>query len=62
MYRRILTAVDGWLNAHAAARYAIALARACGATLLVAGVITPEMTGKEQESWRSPWPGESRPG
>jgi len=44
----MLTAVDGSLNAHAAARYAIALAHACGATLYVAGVITPEMTGTDE--------------
>jgi nucleotide-binding universal stress UspA family protein len=49
MYRRILTAVDGSLNAHAAARYAIALARACDASLLVAGVMTSPMTGKDEE-------------
>lgn len=48
MYHRILTAVDGSLNAHAAARYAIALARACDATLFVAGVITPQMSGKDE--------------
>lgn len=48
MYHRILTAVDGSLNAHAAARYAIALAHACGATLYVAGIITPEMRGKDE--------------
>jgi len=46
MYRRVLTAVDESLNAHAAARYAIALAQACGATLFVAGVLTPTMTGR----------------
>jgi nucleotide-binding universal stress UspA family protein len=50
MYGSILTAVDGSLNAHAAARYAIALAQACGATLYVAGVITPEMTGQDEGS------------
>jgi nucleotide-binding universal stress UspA family protein len=33
MYYRILTAVDETFNAHAAARYALALAQACGATL-----------------------------
>ncbi len=48
MYRRILTAVDESLNAHAAARYAMALAQACGATLFVAGVLTPTMTGTEE--------------
>lgn len=48
MYQRILTAVDGSLNAHAAARYAIALAQACEATLFVASVITSKMTGKEE--------------
>lgn len=48
MYHRILTAVDGSLNAHAAARYAIALAQACEATLFVASVITSKMTGKEE--------------
>jgi nucleotide-binding universal stress UspA family protein len=48
MYRRILTAVDESLNAHAAARYAMALAQACGATLCVAGVLTPTMTGTEE--------------
>ena len=47
MYRRILTAVDASLNAHAAARYAVALAEACGATLFVAGVLTPAMTERE---------------
>jgi nucleotide-binding universal stress UspA family protein len=48
MYQRILTAVDESLNAHAAARYAIALAQACGATLFVAGILTPTMTGTEE--------------
>ena len=48
MYRRILTAVDESFNAHAAARYAMALAQACGATLFVAGVLTPTMTGTEE--------------
>jgi nucleotide-binding universal stress UspA family protein len=48
MYRRILTAVDESLNAHAAARYALALAQACEATLFVAGVLTPTMTGPEE--------------
>jgi nucleotide-binding universal stress UspA family protein len=48
MYHRILTAVDESLNAHAAARYAIALAQACGATLFVAGILTPTMTGPEE--------------
>jgi nucleotide-binding universal stress UspA family protein len=48
MYRRILTAVDESLNAHAAARYALALAQACGATLFVAGILTPTMTGPEE--------------
>jgi len=48
MYRRILTAVDESLNAHAAFRYAMALAQACGATLFVAGVLTPTMTGTEE--------------
>ena len=48
MYHRILTAVDESLNAHAAARYAMALAQACGATLFVAGILTPTMTGPEE--------------
>ncbi len=48
MYHRILAAVDGSLNAHAAARYAIALAQACTANLFVAGVITPQMTSKDE--------------
>jgi nucleotide-binding universal stress UspA family protein len=48
MYRRILTAVDESFNAHAAARYAMALAQACGATLFVTGVLTPTMTGTEE--------------
>jgi nucleotide-binding universal stress UspA family protein len=48
MYHHILAAVDGSLNAHAAARYAIALAQACAADLSVAGVITPPMTGKDE--------------
>jgi nucleotide-binding universal stress UspA family protein len=50
MYGSILAGVDGSLNAHAAARYALALARACGATLYVAGVITPEITGQDEGS------------
>jgi nucleotide-binding universal stress UspA family protein len=48
MYHHILAAIDGSLNAHAAARYAIALAQACAANLFVAGVITPQMTGKDE--------------
>lgn len=48
MYRRILTAVDESLNAHAAARYALALAQACEATLFVAGVVTPTTTDPEE--------------
>jgi nucleotide-binding universal stress UspA family protein len=48
MYRQILMAVDGSLNAHVAAHYAIALAQACAATLFVSGVITPQMTGTEE--------------
>src|SRR5688572_11172793 len=48
MYRRILAAVDDSLNAHAAARYAVALAQACGATLFVAGVLTRTMGGQEE--------------
>ena len=48
MYHRILAAVDESFNAHAAARYAVALAQACGATLFVAGVLTPAMTGTEE--------------
>jgi nucleotide-binding universal stress UspA family protein len=48
MYRRVLAAVDESFNAHAAARYALALAQACGATLFVAGVLTPQMTGREE--------------
>jgi nucleotide-binding universal stress UspA family protein len=52
MYRRILTAVDETLNAHAAARYALALAQACEATLFVAGVLTPTMTGQEEGAMR----------
>jgi nucleotide-binding universal stress UspA family protein len=48
MYQRILAAVDESFNAHAAARYAMALAQACGATLFVAGVLTPTMTGTEE--------------
>ncbi len=48
MYHRILTAVDESLNAHAAARYAVAVAQACGATLFVAGVLTPTMTSAEE--------------
>ena len=49
-YHRILTAVDGSLNAHAAARYAIALAQACEATLFVAGVATSDMTTRDEEA------------
>jgi nucleotide-binding universal stress UspA family protein len=48
MYHHILAAVDGSLNAHAAARYAIALAQACAANLLVAGVITPQTTARDE--------------
>jgi nucleotide-binding universal stress UspA family protein len=48
MYQRILAAVDESFNAHAAARYALALAQACGATFFVAGVLTPTMTGTEE--------------
>lgn len=48
MYHHILAAVDESFNAHVAARYAIALAQACGATLYVAGVLTPTMTGTEE--------------
>jgi nucleotide-binding universal stress UspA family protein len=48
MYRRILAAVDESLNAHAAARYAVALVQACGASLFVAGVLTTTMTGTEE--------------
>jgi len=48
MYRRILTAVDESLNAHVAARYAMALAQACGATMFVAGVLTPTMTDADE--------------
>jgi nucleotide-binding universal stress UspA family protein len=50
MYHRILTAVDESLNAHAAARYAIEVAQASGATLFVAGILTPTMTGPEEEA------------
>jgi nucleotide-binding universal stress UspA family protein len=50
MYRRVLTAVDESINAHAAARYAVALAQACGATLFVAGVLTPTMTSAEERA------------
>jgi len=49
-YHRILTAVDGSLNAHAAARYAIALAEACEATLFVAGVLTSDMTARDERA------------
>jgi nucleotide-binding universal stress UspA family protein len=45
MYQRILVALDESLNARAAANYAMALAQACGATLVVAGVLTSTMTG-----------------
>jgi nucleotide-binding universal stress UspA family protein len=48
MYHRILAAVDGSFNAHAAARYAMALAQACGATMFVAGVLTPTMTDADE--------------
>jgi nucleotide-binding universal stress UspA family protein len=48
MYRCILAAIDESLNAYAAAGYALALAQACGASLMVAGVLTPHMTGKEE--------------
>jgi nucleotide-binding universal stress UspA family protein len=48
MYHQILAAADGSLNAHAAARYAIALAQACAANLFVAGVITPQMTATDE--------------
>ena len=48
MYHRVLSAIDGSLNAFAAGRYAVAVAQACGATLYVAGVITRKMTGREE--------------
>lgn len=48
MYHRILAAVDESFNAHAAARYSMALVQACGATLFVAGVLTPTMTSTEE--------------